>query len=69
MSVIRKNVWIMDHIEILKVKDTAYVLLGITSLPDFNYQSRFISVTWLSPTTPAYLDTQYLLFNQKLTDT
>ena len=69
MSVIRKNVLIRAHIEIWKVKDTAYVVLGITSLPDFNYQSRFINVTWLSPTTPVNLDTQYLLFNQKLTDT
>ena len=37
MSFIGKNVWIRDQIEIKKVTDTAYVVLGIKSLPDFNY--------------------------------
>ena len=37
MSFIGKNVWIRDQIEIKKVTDTAYVVLGIKSLSDFNY--------------------------------
>ena len=37
MSFIGKNVWIRDQIEIKKVTDTVYVVLGIKSLPDFNY--------------------------------
>ena len=37
MSFIGKNVWIRDQIEIQIVTDTAYVVLGVKSLPDFNY--------------------------------
>ena len=35
MSFIEKNVWIREQSEIKKVTDTAYVVLRITSLPDY----------------------------------